>query len=289
MSSASCVKAAAAVGLAFLLFAPSAKADPQNACADAYGRAQELRSKRKLVGAREALRVCSQQTCAAFIVKDCTTWLDEVQASLPSVVPVATDAAGNDIAGVRVSMDGEVLFDSSDGRSVDVDPGQHTFTFELKGGSATESPAVVKRVVVAEGEKNKRIAASFPKVGAGQALAPPPPQQQQVQQVQVQPVQQVRRRPSPSPSTGNRDDMRLQFDSFETNTHTMCSVPCAAQLPTGNYMVGMARGTGPVRASQPVYIGGPGTIKASSVSHTGLHVGGIAACSMGLASSFRSG
>ncbi len=276
------VKALAVAGSAFLLFAslaPSAHAaDPPNACADAYGRAQELRSKRKLIGARDALRVCSQQTCPAFIVKDCTSWLDEVQASLPSVVPVATDAQGNDLAGVKVSMDGEVLFESSDGRSVDVDPGRHTFTFELRGPRGDEAPPVVKHVVVAEGEKNKRIAAIVQKPGAAQAVQPAQPQYQQYpiqQQPQYQqPVQQVRP-PVPVTVTGNRDDMRLQFDSFETNTHTTCTVPCAAQIPTGNYMVGIARGTGPIRNSQPVYIGGPGTVKASSVSHTGLHVAGI--------------
>jgi hypothetical protein len=268
----SSVKAIAVVGFAFLLFAPPVQADTASACSDAYSSAQELRTKRKLLGAREALRICSQATCPSFIVKDCTTWLDEVQASLPSVVPVATDAAGNDLAGVRVSMDGAVLFESSDGRSVDVDPGKHSFTFEFNGPQTEEAPAVVKHVVVAEGEKNKRISAVLRKAGAAQvAVAPPPPP---VQQMQVQPV-----RPQapvvPVTVQSAQEGTRLQFDSFETNAHASCVAPCTVQIPAGNYQVGTARGDGPVRYSHPLYVGGPGTVTANQVSHTGLHVGGI--------------
>ncbi len=103
-----------AVGFAVLVFSPPAHADG-NACADAYSRAQELRTKRKLIGAREALRICSQTTCPAFIVKDCTTWLDEVQSSLPSVVPPSPRMARGTISArrVRVSMDGQVLLENS--------------------------------------------------------------------------------------------------------------------------------------------------------------------------------
>lgn len=272
----SSVKTVAVVGLAFLLFAPAAHADPPNACADAYAHAQELRSKRQLLGARNALRVCAQQTCPSFIVKDCTTWLDEVQASLPSVVPVATDGAGNDLVGVKVSMDGQVLFESSDGRSVEVDPGRHSFTFELGAGAAEGTPPVVKQVVVAEGEKNKRIAVVLRRPGAAQATPPPLPfqPQQQVQPMQVQPLQPAR--PTVHVTVeANQDETRVQADSAETNTRRTCVAPCAVDLPVGNYTVGKARGDEPVRDTQFLYIGGPGTLKATHVSHRGLHVGGI--------------
>ncbi len=86
---------------------------------------------------------------------------------------------------------------------------------------------------------------------------------------------QPARPPVPVTVEGNRDDIRLQIDSFETNTHASCTGPCATAIPPGNYQIGMARGTGPVRSSQFVYIGGPGTLKATQISHTGLHVGGI--------------
>ena len=135
-------------------------------CSDAYTSAQTLRNEHKLVQARDALRACAQTTCKEFIVKDCTAWLDQVQASIPSIVPVATDAAGNDIGNVRVSMDGAVLLEKIEGRSVEVNPGLHTFTFETPGGSPVE-----RQVVVAEGEKNKRIAVPI----AGPVPAPATP------------------------------------------------------------------------------------------------------------------
>jgi hypothetical protein len=277
----SSVKAMAVVGFAVLLFTPPAHADG-NACADAYSKAQELRSKRKLISARDALRVCSQTTCPAFIVKDCTTWLDEVQSSLPSVVPVATDGQGNDLPGVRVSMDGQVLLENADGRSVEVDPGQHAFTFELTGPQAEQAPAAVKRVVVAEGEKNKRVSAIIQRPGVAVTVqpAPPPPVQYQPVQpqgVQVQPYQAYRpptAPPVPVSIEGASDDLRVQIDSFQTNTHTACVAPCSAMVPPGMYEIGVVRGNGNPRSPQPMFIGGPGTLRARWVSRTGLKIGG---------------
>jgi hypothetical protein len=276
----SSVKAMAVVGFAVLLFTPPAHADG-NACADAYSKAQELRSKRKLISARDALRVCSQTTCPAFIVKDCTTWLDEVQSSLPSVVPVATDSQGNDLAGVRVSMDGQVLLESADGRSVEVDPGQHAFTFELTGPQAEGAPAAVKRVVVAEGEKNKRVSAIIQRPGAAVTVqpAPPPPVQYQPVQPQVAPQPYQPYRPPTAPPVpvsieGASDDLRVQLDSFQTAVHTACVAPCQAMVPPGMYEIGVVRGNGSPRAPQSIFIGQAGTVKARWVSRTGLKIGG---------------
>jgi hypothetical protein len=139
---------------------------PIATCSDNYTHAQILRNEHKLLQARDALRVCAQTSCKDFIVKDCTMWLDQVQASLPSVVPVATDEAGNDVANVRVSMDGVILLQKIEGSSVEVNPGSHTFTFEAAGGTRID-----KQIVVSEGEKNKRIAVSVARVGA-QPAAP---------------------------------------------------------------------------------------------------------------------
>jgi hypothetical protein len=121
-------------------------------------RAQTLRNDRKLIQARDALRMCAQPSCKDFIVKDCAAWLDQVQASLPTVVPVATDAAGIDIPGVRVWLDGKILIEKIEGRSVEVDPGTHVFTFEAPDGTKTD-----KQAIVAEGEKGKRIVATLGK------------------------------------------------------------------------------------------------------------------------------
>ncbi len=154
---------------AVALSTSSARADGTTpaVCSDAYTRAQVLRNEHKLVQARDALRVCAQVTCKDFIVKDCTTWLDQVEASLPSVVPVATDEGGNDVMNVRVSMDGTPLVEHLDGGSIPVNPGAHTFTFETAAGVRVD-----KQVVVSEGERNKRVVVQLSK-GSGAAPTPP--------------------------------------------------------------------------------------------------------------------
>jgi hypothetical protein len=137
-------------------------------CSETYIRAQTLRNERKLLEAREALRTCAQASCKDFIVKDCALWLDQVQTSLPTIVPIATDAGGNDLAGVKLSMDGKTLVEKVEGRSVEVNPGTHTFTFEAPDGTKAE-----KQAIVSEGEKGKRIVATLGNAAppAGGALA----------------------------------------------------------------------------------------------------------------------
>jgi hypothetical protein len=53
-------------------------------------------------------------------------------------------------------MDGEILVRKLDGKSVTVDPGPHTFKFEIAGAQA-----VVERALVKEGEKARSVNVSF--------------------------------------------------------------------------------------------------------------------------------
>jgi hypothetical protein len=140
------------------------------ACAEAYTNAQTWRNERKLVKARDALRICAQPTCKEFIVHDCVQWLEQVQASLPTVVPLATDAQGNALLDVRVSVDGAPLIEKIDGRSVEIDPGPHTFSFEAKDGTKAD-----KQVIVADGDHDKRIAVTMGPTAASAPPAPPAP------------------------------------------------------------------------------------------------------------------
>jgi hypothetical protein len=168
------IKRCALLVVAAILFVASvavADGPSPNACSDAYTRAQILRNDRKLMQARDALRLCSQPTCKDFIVKDCTTWLDQVQTSLPTIVPIATDEAGNNLALVRLTMDGKALADKLDGRSFEVDPGSHSFTFETTDGTPRASQRLV--VLVAEGEKNKRVAVALARPGVAATARSP--------------------------------------------------------------------------------------------------------------------
>jgi len=85
------------VGLAVAMLASLAHspafADEANAtkCSETYIRGQTLRNEHRLIEARETLRACVQSGCKVFVVRDCAAWLDQVQSSLPTVVPVAVD------------------------------------------------------------------------------------------------------------------------------------------------------------------------------------------------------
>jgi hypothetical protein len=144
----------------------AARADDKKVCAGAYAQAQSLRDDHKLVEARQQLRLCSQPTCKAFIVKDCTSWLLDVDSRVPSVVLSAKDAQGNGLTDVSVSMDGAPLTKKLDGDSIEVDPGAHTFTFTAADGTKTDQAATVL-----EGQKTQAIAVTVPTAASVAAAA----------------------------------------------------------------------------------------------------------------------
>jgi hypothetical protein len=137
-----------------ILLGSPAHAGDRAACLDAASQGQTLRDAHRLVEARDTFRVCARQGCPLVLQRDCTMYFEQVQTSLPTVVPFATDASGNGVGGVKVSVDGKLLADKIDGRSVEIDPGTHTFLFEAPDGTKTE-----RTVLVAEGQKEIRIAA----------------------------------------------------------------------------------------------------------------------------------
>ena len=141
--------------LASTLAARGASADVQ-ACLGASEKGQRARTAGKLREARDQFLLCGNEGCPAMVRRDCTQWQGEIIAMLPSVVFGAKDKAGRDLFDVTVSMDGEPLLRKLDGKSVAVDPGPHTFKFEVAG-----SPPVVERALVKEGEKTRVITVTF--------------------------------------------------------------------------------------------------------------------------------
>jgi hypothetical protein len=150
-----------------ILESAEAVADDKAACVAAASQGQTLRDERKLVEALSQFTICARQECPSVVRRDCTMWHEQVKASLPTVVPVAVDAAGDGLPGAKVSMDGNPLLEQADGRAVDVNPGTHTFTFEAADGTKTEL-----QVVVMEGQKDKRVAATMGKPREA-AVTPP--------------------------------------------------------------------------------------------------------------------
>jgi hypothetical protein len=134
-------------------------------CANAAEESQALRRDGKLTQARRALVTCARAGCPAFIRKDCTGWLAEVERNLPSVVIRAIDAKGKDLTKVRVLADGVVLAESLDGRPINIDPGEHAITYETDGAAP-----VTETVLIRQAETSRLLTVTF---AAPPAAAPP--------------------------------------------------------------------------------------------------------------------
>jgi hypothetical protein len=147
----------------------------KEACIRAVEHAQNARIDGKLREAREGFVTCARPVCPEAIRQDCTRWVTDVDASLPSVVFQAVWVDGHDATGMRVLVDGKLLADTEPGRAVVLDPGEHTFRFEVAGAAPVEA-----RNVIREGEKNRVVRVTFTPLTpppspapTGDAVAPP--------------------------------------------------------------------------------------------------------------------
>jgi hypothetical protein len=145
--------ACAALVAAWVLGASRAHAAPPTKaqCIAANEDAQDLEHSGKLREARSKLAVCVATACPGVLREDCGQRLADVEKRIPSIVLVAKDGEGNDLTGVRLSIDGVSVSDSLDGTAITLDPGEHRFTFESEG-----LPPLTKKLVLREGDKGRR-------------------------------------------------------------------------------------------------------------------------------------
>jgi hypothetical protein len=138
------------VALALLASAP-ARAD-REACIAAHGEAQMMRMRGRYSAARDQLLICAQADCPQLISNDCITLMNEVEASLSTVVFAVADERGQDLVDVRVLSDGKLLSERLDGRAVALDPGVHELVFEASGYTRERV-----KVTVLEAQKRRLI------------------------------------------------------------------------------------------------------------------------------------
>ena len=119
-------------------------------CVDAAERGQQLRTDGKAREARTALLACARDVCPAPVKHDCATWIAEIDQAQPSIVIVARDGAGRDVADVDVFLDDAPLTSRLDGRAVAVDPGPHTLRLHTAAGATA-----AQSILVHEGEKDR--------------------------------------------------------------------------------------------------------------------------------------
>jgi hypothetical protein len=130
--------------------------EPTQQCIAAHVEAQRLRKSSKLQAARKALVRCADPSCPAVLVQECTALLSEADKAQPSLVFVARDEAGLDIADARVLEAGTVLLDRLDGKAIEIDPGEHKLRLERTGSEPIEQTLIVR-----EGDKLRRVEVVF--------------------------------------------------------------------------------------------------------------------------------
>jgi hypothetical protein len=137
---------------ALALAAPSQAAGPTaRGCVAANEAAVKLGEDKKLRAAREQLLLCASPSCPQEVRAECTHQVDEINLLLPTVIFSVKKTNGDDVAAVRVTMDGEVVADRLDGTELTLDPGSHVMTFEAEGEAT-----VTRSFVLHEGEKRRR-------------------------------------------------------------------------------------------------------------------------------------
>lgn len=159
-----------ALAAALVPFARSASADEvrRDVCFDSYEQAQRLRVEGKLRAASAHLAVCVDSACPAFVRKDCSAWLDDVQSRISGLVVRASGERGSS-AQVPIFLDGERVADGIDGRAIPVDPGPHELSYDLDGRSHQQ------HVIVPEGDKTFAVVLDAP----WSAARPQPPAPEQ--------------------------------------------------------------------------------------------------------------
>jgi hypothetical protein len=141
-----------AVLTATLGTAEGAFADDKLTCVAAADAAQQQRTEGKLREARTSLHVCAREVCPPIVRNDCTQWLAEVEATVPTIVLRAQNARGQDLTDVRIRIDNEAVAEKLDGLPIEIDPGQHVVTGERAG-----SKPLRQEIVINTGERNRTV------------------------------------------------------------------------------------------------------------------------------------
>jgi len=206
------------ITLGALVLSGEAAAQDKNACIRALDHAQQLQGDLKLSSARAEYVTCTSTSCPAAIREDCARLLVEVDGAMPTVVLAAVDASGTDIADARAAIDGGPLA-ALDGRATSLDPGSHVVRFERAG----EAPVTVN-VLARQGEKNRRVAATFP----GSTKPAPKPKDEEHGERAPAPIVPIIIAGVSVIALGSALAMRLSIDSDVDDLRGSCAPSCAA-------------------------------------------------------------
>lgn len=156
----------ASVALASTASAAPARGGAAKQCVAAHEEAQALRTQKKLHAARERYVACARAECPVVLQQECAEQIEQMQDAAPTLALEALDDKGASDPRVVVRLDGELVAERLTGAAIPVEPGEHVLRFER----ASDGKVLEQRVLVVEGEKNRKVVADFQAL-----LAPPSP------------------------------------------------------------------------------------------------------------------
>src|SRR5215510_11206088 len=86
---------------------PEKASQASRACSATYKHAMRTELSGHLREAKEQYLACAKPECSALVRNQCSARYTQLDTDIPSVVPLVTDAAGNDHIDVQVTIDKE--------------------------------------------------------------------------------------------------------------------------------------------------------------------------------------
>ncbi len=235
--------------------APSiAHADSKKECAQSYAAGQKAMRSGALTKARDELKVCSRDECLPLVRKDCVSWLDDVNASIPSIVIAVKGLDGSETFDVKLSINGKLVTSKLDVKAIEVDPGTLKLKFEIDGAAPIE-----QEVVLRQGQKNKLVEVSF-------AKSPPRDSDQPTPSMTTGMIEPRPKRPSILPwvlggaglaLAGGGAFFWFKSESDRTDLRDSCAPNCATgdtdDIKTGRLVGDVLMGLGVVAVGAAVF------------------------------------
>jgi hypothetical protein len=135
-------------------------------CSAVYDAAREEEQAGHLRDSAQLYQNCALDSCSSPVRQSCQAKLFRLEMDMPSVVPLAKNAAGEPLLDAQVSLDGTLLTSRLDGRAYPLDPGLHEFVWSADGKAFGST-----RLVVAQGQRNRELWMSVPTLSEPQPAA----------------------------------------------------------------------------------------------------------------------
>jgi hypothetical protein len=151
-------------------------------CVVDHEAARLRRVQEQWLAAREAMQRCADARCPLALRSDCSAWLDELTALMPSLL-IVVERDDDRSEPLRLELDGQALDLPEPLGPIEVLPGRHRLRAELP-----PYPLIEREIVVEKGEKNQVVRLRFVRAAPPSFPSAPRPPQSQSQSSRSRPI-----------------------------------------------------------------------------------------------------